>query len=139
MNKPFIWGQLTDYCRNNMMKNPVVLAKHIHNSHSKLISVFVLPIWANKHKTNSEIAQMQGKIKHYWKRVSIFLSSVLVWDRVSQMHMHKITCVKHKYLCLMKKGCLRFTHRKRQNETKCKMYINVPYFKVLKEIHEYFQ
>lgn len=39
----------------------------------------------------------------------------------------------------MKKGCLRFTHRKRQNETKYKMHINVPYFKVLKEINEYFQ
>ena len=39
----------------------------------------------------------------------------------------------------MKKQCLRCTQRKRQNETKYKMHINVPHFKALKEINECFQ
>lgn len=45
------------------MKNSPVLAEEftIHNSHSKLIRVFVMPIGANEHKTNSIIAQMQKK------------------------------------------------------------------------------
>ena len=50
------------------MKNPPVLAKHIHNSHSKLISVFVCLSEQTDIKPTLELLRCKGKLNIIGKR-----------------------------------------------------------------------
>lgn len=59
-------------------------------------------------KLTLKLLRCKGNLNTIGKKVSICLSSILVWDRAS----HKITCIKtHKYLYLMQKEYSSFIHK----------------------------